>query len=422
MGEWIKQQYPNARFIEFENIKSGFKAIEDKTVDFFGVNGITALYYINILGFDEAKIYTKMKYMFHLKIALRKEVSTKILNTIDMALANISQKELSDIYHKWTAIKVQKELNWRLLLIIFAIVAVIVLTFLLINHKLKKLVAKKTFELQELNDNLEQKVKQRTEELAQINKHMQDSIAYASLIQNSILPFQEEMQRCFREYFIIWEPKDIVGGDIYFFNEVGPDKYLLFVIDCTGHGVSGAFVTMLVKAIQEQLILEAKEKIDSPALILEYFNRSLKKLLKQETSHSNVGLDAGIVLIDRTNRILKYAGANIPLYYTENGNIHTIKANRYSIGYRQCQTDYRYRESQITFTETMHFYLGTDGYIDQNGGEKGFPFGKRRFKDLLLKCYRKPFTEQKELFIDTLARYQQKEERNDDITMIGFKL
>jgi serine phosphatase RsbU (regulator of sigma subunit) len=421
LGEWIRAHYPEAIFVTFDNVQEGFQSIEDKEIDFFGINGITALYYINILGFDKAKILTKMDYIFHLKIALHKEIPKEVLNRIDEALADIPAKERNDIYRKWTSIKVQKELDWKLLITIIAIALLILLIFWLINRHLKKLVNQKTKALRQLNESLEQKVQTRTQALAKINKHMQDSITYASLIQNSILPPQEQMQQFFQTHFIIWEPKDIVGGDIYFFHEIEPHKALLYVIDCTGHGVSGAFVSMLAKAIEAQVATDTS-LLDSPSKILTYFNRTLKHLLKQEQTHANVGMDAGVVLIDKSCCRLTFAGANIPLFYEENGHIKTIAKNRYSIGYKECDSDYHYREYTLNYTASMRFYLSTDGYIDQNGGTKGFPMGRKRFYHSLLKSVSDDPATQRQILLESLQAYQGDEERNDDITLIGFTL
>jgi len=421
LGAWIQKRYPEATYVTFKNIKEGFQAIEEKQIDFFGINGVTALYYINILGFSKAKILTKMDYMFHLKIAMRKEVPPEILNTIDAALAAISAKELNTIYHKWTSIKIQKELDWRLLLWILGIVILIVLLFIFINRQLKKLVREKTKELQHLNENLEHKVQERTEALAKINQHMQDSITYASLIQNTILPDSREMEAFFKAYFVIWEPKDIVGGDIYFFQRLDNSRALLFVIDCTGHGVSGAFVTMLAKAIVEQVDPQ-KMAVDSPAALLGYFNRTLKQLLRQEGGHANVGMDAAVVFIDTRQQKLTFSGANLALHYIENGEIKTLKKNRYAIGYKQCDEDYRYKEETLHYSADMQFYLSTDGFFDQNGGNKGFPMGRKRFQALLLAHARLPLPAQREALLADLAAYQGEETRNDDITLIGFSL
>jgi len=421
LGDWIKQKYPHATFITFNTVQEGFCAIEDQTIDFFGINGITALYYINILGYDEAKILTKMNYMFHLKIALRKEVPKEVLNRIDEALASITTKERNDIYRKWTSIKVQKELDWRLLFAIFGIALFVFVIFWLINRHLKKLVAEKTKELRLLNENLELKVQERTQELARINRHMQDSITYAALIQNTILPPQEELDAFFSDHFVIWEPKDIVGGDIYFFHRINDTQALLYVIDCTGHGVSGAFVTMLAKAIEAQ-VASQPDILHSPSKILSYFNRTLKTLLKQESADANVGMDAGVVHIHKAKRVLTFSGANIDLFYTDATEIKKLKKDRYSIGYKQCHDDYQYSEHTLHYTEKTTFYLSTDGYIDQNGGEKGFPMGRKRFVRLLQHTLSLPLHEQKNALLQALKRYQKDEERNDDITVIGFKL
>ncbi len=421
LGDWIKAHYPHAEFVFYETVQEGFQAIEEGEIDFFGINGVTALYYINILGFDQAKVLTKMDYMFHLKIALRKEVPKAILNRIDEALATISNRERNDIYRKWTSIKIQKEMDWRLLAGILLTALLIFVIFWLVNRHLKKLVDEKTKALRLLNESLEEKVEERTEALARINRHMQDSITYAALIQNTILPPQEELGDFFSDHFVIWEPKDIVGGDIYFFHTINDTQALLYVIDCTGHGVSGAFVTMLAKAIEAQ-VASQPDILHSPSKILSYFNRTLKTLLKQESADANVGMDAGVVHIHKTKQVLTFSGANIDLFYTDVTEIKKLKKDRYSIGYKQCHDDYQYSEHTLQYAEGTTFYLSTDGYIDQNGGEKGFPMGRKRFIRLLQHALSLPLHEQKNALLQALKRYQGDEERNDDITVIGFKL
>jgi len=422
LGEWIEKRFPKAHFIFVKNVKDGFKELKNKDVDFFGINGVTATYYINVLGFSNTKIYTILDYRFHLKIALLKSVNPEVLTVIDEALSKITKKELSDIYYKWTAIKVKKEMNWKLLFSIVGIFILVILFFIFINKRLNKLVTEKTSQLKELNENLEIKVKQRTKELESINKKMLDNIEYASLIQNSILPQDKNIDTFFKEYSIIWQPRDVVGGDIYFFVNLNKDEALLIVIDCTGHGVSGAFVTMLVKAIEEQLLATFTKDELTPSNILSYFNLSFKKLLFQEKTKADVGFDAGVLLINKKTKKLTFAGANIPLYYIEHSKLNTIKANRHSVGYANSDNNYNYKQHQIDLKENTIFYISTDGFIDQNGGKKGFPFGKRKFENLLLTNFTKPLEKQKEIFIQTLSSFQNKEERNDDITFICFKV
>ncbi len=264
-------------------------------------------------------------------------------------------------------------------------------------------------------------------EIKLINKQMKDSIEYASLIQHALIPENSSFKNYFNDYFAIWHPKDIVGGDIYLFEELrDEDECILMVIDCTGHGVPGAFVTMLVKAIERQIISNIKntDEIVSPAKILSIFNKSMKHLLKQddESSISNAGFDGGILYYNRKNNIVKYAGAEIALFYEEDGVINVLKGDRQSIGYKKSNKNYKFTEYTIEATKGMRFYITTDGYLDQNGGEKGFPFGKRRFKKIIENNYELPLAKQQEIFLYEMMEYQGEFERNDDIALIGFEI
>jgi serine phosphatase RsbU (regulator of sigma subunit) len=264
--------------------------------------------------------------------------------------------------------------------------------------------------------------------IERMHEQTQDSIEYAALIQQAIIPSEAHFEAFFQEFFTYWKPKDIVGGDIYLLDKVHHEEScLLMVIDCTGHGVPGAFVTMLVKAIERQveaLIASNPDVEISPSWILQYFNKTIKKLLKQEDNESlsNVGFDGGIVYYNKRTKRLKFASAGTALYYVEDGVLKTLKGNRQSVGYRRSNTNFTYREHSLKVQEDMLFYLSTDGYIDQNGGSKGLPMGKERFKELILTNHKKPLKSQKETFIRELITYQKDYNRNDDITLVGFKI
>ena len=270
--------------------------------------------------------------------------------------------------------------------------------------------------------------KKAEQEIKQLHKNTTDSIEYASLIQSALIPDKSLFKNYFNDYFAIWQPKDIVGGDIYLFEELRDrNEFLLMVIDCTGHGVPGAFVTMLVKAIERQIIskIENDRSIEvSPAWILSYFNRTMKKLLQQESeeSLSNAGLDGGIVYFNKEKNLLKFAGAETPLFYIEDGELQTIKGNRHSIGYKKSDIEYEFKDHTIPLKEGMKFYLTTDGYFDQNGGGKGFPFGKKRFTTLIEKNHNTSFADQQEFLLYEIQKYQGDEQRNDDVTVIGFEI
>ena len=272
-----------------------------------------------------------------------------------------------------------------------------------------------------------QKMMQAKQEIEAIHQNTQASIEYAALIQDSLIPNNDYFKKFFSESFTLWDPRDMVGGDIYLLEEIrNGDECLIMYIDCTGHGVPGAFVTMLVKALERQIIAEINLKKDdvSPAKILAYFNKSMKQLLKQDTedSISNVGFDGGILYYNKKEGCIKFAGASTPLYYIEDGELKTLKGDRYSVGYKKCDLNYNYAEYKIEVKEGMSFYLSTDGYLDQNGGKKSFSFGKRKFLDIIKDNYMKDMETQKTIFVDQLKEYQGDEDRNDDITLIGIKI
>ena len=190
---------------------------------------------------------------------------------------------------------------------------------------------------------------------------------------------------------------------------------------------------MLVKAVERQVIAKIMNDrygdIDiSPAWIMGYFNRTLKKLLKQETldSVSNAGWDGGIIYYNKKDKVLKFAGAETPLFYIdENKEFQTIKGNRYSVGYKKCDSNYEYKETILEVKEGMKFYCTTDGYLDQNGGEKDFPFGKKRFGNIIKEYHTKPMSKQKEVFLYEMSKYEnmiENNDRNDDMTVIGFEI
>ncbi len=287
--------------------------------------------------------------------------------------------------------------------------------------------------------NLEIKIQERTIDLANAkkeieltHKHTRESIEYAARIQGAILPEELLISHYFKDNFIHWLPKDTVGGDIWLFDELrDKNECLLFFIDCTGHGVPGAFVTMIVKAVEREIIakIEDDEHMEiSPAWIMSYFNKSMKQLLRQETkdSQSNAGWDGGIIYYNKKTQILKFAGAETPLFYIdENQELQTIKGNRYSVGYKKCDMDYKYKETVIKVKEGMKFYCTTDGYLDQNGGEKDFPFGKKRFSKIIKENHSLSMQEQKDIFLKVMNEYElmiEDNDRNDDMTLIAFEI
>lgn len=273
-------------------------------------------------------------------------------------------------------------------------------------------------EFQELNQSLNTKIK----ELEKINNKINNSIEYASLMQQAILPNLKVLEDFCHGNFICWNPKDIVGGDIYLFSMIDNDSILIMVIDGAGHGVSGAFLTMLVKAIEEQVIAKLREgKLKpSPALILEYFNRSIKRMLHQnKQSDSNSGFDGAVLYYNRKTNICKYAGAKTPLYIIDDSQLKIIKPDRKSVGYVRTNIDQQYTEHDILINENMKLYITTDGVLDQEGANNS-RYGAEQFKKIIFKNHKLSFSKQYSALQENFLDFKRNHEQSDDITVLGL--
>lgn len=275
-------------------------------------------------------------------------------------------------------------------------------------------------EIRDLNIGLEKKVAIRTQELSEINKEVQDSIEYASTIQRSFLTKPATIKERIQESFVIWEPRDQVGGDLYVYEETS-EGILFGVVDCTGHSVPGGFMTMLAGSIIKKL---ANDLFDNPAKILGELNIAIKQQLNQEgkDSLSDDGLDMGLCFIHKDETFLRYAGAKTDLIYIKDDAINIIKSNKQSIGYKRSKYDYEYTNHEILIEKVESFYLYSDGITDQTGGEKGFPYGNKKFKKLLISIQKQTMENQQQIIQETLKLYQGDQHRRDDVTVIGFKL
>ncbi len=426
----LKKQYPKIDITESKSTLETFNLVEDGDVGFTISTLPVFLYHKNKYNLTNIKLagYTPMKY--NLSIAVRKD-DRLLLNILNKALQEIPETTNKLVHEKWAAPKTINKIDWDLMFKIFGLFIFFLAGTIFWARKLAA--AKKIAELATIEA---QKAKKEADiakkEVEVMHKHTRESIEYASLIQGALLPDEKLMANYFKDYFVHWMPKDTVGGDIWLLNELrNEDECLLFFIDCTGHGVPGAFVTMIVKAVEREIITKIKDDPTmeiSPAWVMSYFNQTMKVLLKQETkdSKSNAGWDGGVIYYNKKTQILKFAGAETPLFYVNaDGTFNTVKGNRYSVGYKKCAMDYTYKETIMEVHQGQKFYCTTDGYLDQNGGEKDFPFSKKRFGNIIKDIHTKPMSEQKDIFIDEMDKYEsmvENNDRNDDMTVIVFEI
>ena len=289
------------------------------------------------------------------------------------------------------------------------------------NARLFDTVMKAEADLRTINLELEDRVEQRTRELKEVYDQIMGSIRYAGVIQYSLLPSREDIRRFLPESVFIWKPRDIVGGDIYTCDRV-ENGIIISVIDCTGHGVPGAFMTMLAASAIRRIIRE--EQVHEPSKILIRLNHIIKALLHQdkEKTLSNDGLDAGICFYHEKENTLYFSGAGIPLYEMNGQGLSMIKGDKQSIGYVSSDLDYVYTTHLIEKADqSKTFYLATDGFTDQLGGPDNRRLGSGPFRDIIREIHQSPFDIQKKVLLDTLKAHKGDNHQTDDITVAGFR-
>lgn len=282
--------------------------------------------------------------------------------------------------------------------------------------------------IKDYTDNLEQKVHERTEELhrssrelAESNRKVMDSIHYAQLIQASILPDEAAVRRSLPEFFAIYRPRDIVGGDFYFFRAFDA-SCVIAVIDCTGHGVPGAFMTMTAHAVLNH-VLDTVDTTD-PAAILVELNRLLRATLHHDRVATSIdnGLDIGLCWCSPDEGRLVFAGARIDLYCVRQGQLTLCPGDKQAIGYRSSREAFTYTNHQIDAGGGTTFYLASDGILDQSGGARGWGFGRRRLEALLATIAGSDAAARRAGLERGLAAYQGDHPQRDDLTLVSFRL
>jgi serine phosphatase RsbU (regulator of sigma subunit) len=257
--------------------------------------------------------------------------------------------------------------------------------------------------------------------LAEKNNQIVDSLEYAKRIQLSLLPDGNLLKKKFSGSFIWYLPKDIVGGDFYWYSE-NKDSICIVVMDCSGHGVPGAFMTVLANTLLNRRAYEMK-RVDTPNNILTYLDKNVKKELNQQGIQLSAfeGIDLAVCIIDTKTHRLKFSGAKIPLYYYSNRKLNHINGNRQSIGGGN-NTSKKFDVSTINLKQGDIIYLATDGFQDQFGGEKGKKFMKIHFKNLIKSIAELPMEEQNEKLVSVFHNWKDFNIQTDDILVVGIQV
>jgi len=303
------------------------------------------------------------------------------------------------------------------------------------NQKLEtqqQIILKSHQELKRKNETLEEKqeeIQHQSEILTQANEQIQrqnfditSSINYARRIQQAVLPKLGMIQKHLPDSFVFYKPRDIVSGDLYFF-DARKNYQVISAIDCTGHGVPGAFMSLIANDLLSNILLLQKEN-PSPDKILNQLHQNIKTTLRQDENNGQDGMDMSLCIIFPEEQKVEFAGAKNPVFYIQNCEPYLIKGDIIPIGGQRRNNIEQYTKHTISISQPTVLYLYSDGFQDQFGGKKGKKFMSRKFRDLLLSIHKMSFSEQHNYLEETLGNWTEQGKYNqlDDILVLGFQV
>jgi tetratricopeptide (TPR) repeat protein len=381
-----------------------------------------AVYYDEIGDKENAFINFNL-YMRQNEAIYTSESARKVAEA--QALYNLEQKENEiDLLRKEKEIQsllAKERVLYIYGLVIIAVLGTIILIILFSRYRFKvKANELLTQQKDEINVQKE-KIEVQSAAIKEINLQLTDSIHYARTIQDSFLPANEILKQFYPESFIFFKPRDIISGDFYWFQHIR-DTFVLAAIDCTGHGVPGAFMTVLANSLLNQIVREGK--LTDPELILTLLDKKVQDHLNQRSTTSkevsNDGMDMALCTISLSDNQVYYTGAQIPLYHVHNGSLRQLAPNRFPVGSAQYQ-EKKFEVSTFKPEKGDAIYLASDGFQDQFGGPNNKKFMKKAFKDYLYSIHDLPFEIQETRLEQMFSEWRGSNEQTDDVLVIGLK-
>ncbi len=322
--------------------------------------------------------------------------------------------------------------NIILFVSIFSLILFILVFFYRQKQKSNKILQKKNAEISQKNEEI-QVQKNNIEDLliktTEAHESIKKSIDYAAIIQQAMINKTPKLKEYFPDSFILYQPKDVVGGDFYWYSKLD-NKIIVAAVDCTGHGVPGAFLTVLGNNILNQIV--TAEKNTDPGLILEKMNIIVKETLNQKQSNNKDGMDAAVCTIDKENNKLYFAGANNPLVLITDDEINIIKGEKYGIGgfsdmlferFKEFKkSSLMYQTHEFDYVSNSLIYLFSDGYQDQISEKTDKKLSSNKFYQLLKINSHLPAEKQKNELKKFYFEWKGDQEQVDDVLVIGIKL
>ncbi|WP_434547029.1 tetratricopeptide repeat protein [Marivirga sp.] len=322
------------------------------------------------------------------------------------------ESEIKDLQYQNSQLYIFGSVAFSILLLALAIISFLKFKQ---NRKAKSLLEYQNHQILKSKQAIEiQKMK-----LESWNQNITDSIEYAKSIQEGIMN-KNNFKENIPSSFVYYQPKDIVSGDFYWYSrQAGCD--ILALIDCTGHGVAGAFMTVIANATMNQIVNEEKEI--EPHKILTKLDIKVMDILKQkEVTTSNHSMDVALCKIDHKKKVVTFSGAKRPLYVVEDGVLREFKGNNFTVGECFNSPDKKFTFQEIDLAQNQTFYLSSDGYADQFGINTQKKYLRKRFKSLLESISKKSMPEQEKSLDLEMKRWQGEMEQTDDMLVIGIRV
>lgn len=303
------------------------------------------------------------------------------------------------------------------ILLVFVLVRLSVRRLRNAKIKLEKVVMERTAEVVKQKEQLLEK----NTIIEVAYNDIKSSINYAKRIQEAILPLNDEIKKQLKESFILFKPRDVVSGDFYWFSNHNGKK-IMACVDCTGHGVPGAFMSMIGHTLLNEIVVE--KNITKPSSILDLLHVRVRQSLKQnlESAETRDGMDISICVLDEKGTRLEYAGANRNLIIVRSGKLIEIKADKQPIGGDQMEQDRIFTNHMVDIVSGDTIYMTTDGYADQFGGDKGKKFMVKRLHQIVLSIQNESLEKQGQILNDTIEQWKGEHEQVDDILVIGIRI
>lgn len=361
----------------------------------------------SMFGLEKTKALTEMQVKYEAEkkqIEIEKLEKQKLLDakTIEVKIAENNKQKIIIFF----------VLGSFLIVLVFSI---IILRMFRQKRKANILLAEQKDEIEAQRDT----VTKQKEKIEEIHKELTDSIEYAKHIQKAVLPKRNFLDNVLSEHFVYFKPLSIVSGDFYWATQI--DNLTVFTVaDCTGHGVPGAFMSMLGISFLNEIV--RKSEITQSNHVLNLLRENIINALGQSGTQgeSTDGMDISFCALNKETNMLQWSGANNPLYIVRDNELLEYKSDKMPISINRRMDPYTNHEIQLRKDDMI--YLFTDGYADQFGGEKGHKFKYKPFKELLISISKKTMEEQIDILDKTMKVWKGKHPQIDDITILGFRI